>query len=130
MLKEHLLALTIPGEYGGSSNIIMPNAVNCGSNGCFNTVMQYITQWMFAFAVIICLAYLIWGGIDWTMSSGDKTKLQKARLKLIYAIIGLVIVFLAFFFVNLGGHLLGLPLTNVSTQVNIAPTQVNIAPTR
>ncbi len=121
MLKEHLLALSIPGENGSSTNIVMPNAVNCGSNGCLNTVMQYIIQWLFVGAIILCLAYLIWGGIDWTMSYGDKTKVQKARLKLVYAIIGLFIVFLAFFFVNLGGHLLGLPLTNVSTTINTTP---------
>ncbi len=121
MLKDTLLALTIPGPNSGTTNITLPNAVSCGSNGCFNTIMQGIVQWLFVFAIILCLAYLIWGGIDWTMSYGDKTKIQKARLKLVYAIIGLFIVFLSFFIINLSGKLLGLPLTNVSTQINTAP---------
>lgn len=43
-------------------------------------------------ASVLVLAYLIWGGLDWIMSSGDKTKYESARNKITAALIGLAIV--------------------------------------
>lgn len=112
---NHLLALTIPGPNGGSTNIVTPLGNPCGPhNDCFNFIMQYVIQLLFGIAILLALAFLIWGGIDWIMSRGDKQRVQKARMKLIYSIIGLIIVFLAFFIVNLFGTVLGLHLTNSS----------------
>jgi len=51
-------------------------------------------------AIFLCLLYLIWGGFNWMMSEGDKQKLNKARQKIVYAIIGLVVVFLSFLIIN------------------------------
>ena len=56
--------------------------------------------WLVLF-LFLALIFLIWGGIQWTMSGGDKEGIQKARLKLTYAIIGLVVTTLAFFIVNI-----------------------------
>jgi hypothetical protein len=42
--------------------------------------------------VILTLAYLIWGAIDWIMSEGDKQKYETARNKITHAVIGLVIL--------------------------------------
>jgi hypothetical protein len=55
-------------------------------------------------AVAIALVSLIWGGISWTMSGGDKTKLQAARNTVLYAIVGLITSFLSFLIVNLIGY--------------------------
>jgi hypothetical protein len=55
---------------------------------------------LFIIAILIALIYLIWGGIKWIMSGGDKGALQQAREHVIAAIIGLVVVFLAYFIVN------------------------------
>jgi len=51
-------------------------------------------------AVILCLFYLIWGGINWMMSEGDKERLNKARQKIVFSIIGLGIVFISFLIIN------------------------------
>lgn len=40
-------------------------------------------------ASIASLVYLIWGGIDWITSGGDKTKYEEARNKITYALFGL-----------------------------------------
>ena len=42
--------------------------------------------------MILCLAMLMWGGIDWLISQGDKANYEKARNKITYAVIGLVII--------------------------------------
>ena len=52
-------------------------------------------------ASVIFLFMLLAGGFSWISSGGDKEGIQKARLKLTYAIIGLVVTTLAFFIVNI-----------------------------
>lgn len=41
---------------------------------------------------LLALGYLLWGGIDWLTSEGDKEKYTTARNKIMHAIIGLVII--------------------------------------
>jgi hypothetical protein len=41
---------------------------------------------------ILVLMYLLWGGIDWIMSSGDKAKYEGARSKITAAVLGLAIM--------------------------------------
>ena len=43
-------------------------------------------------AAIVAFVFLIWGGIQWITSGGDKTGLENARNRITNAIIGLVIV--------------------------------------
>ena len=42
------------------------------------------------------LLYLVWGGIEWLMSGGDKTKLESARAKISNAVIGLAILVISY----------------------------------
>jgi hypothetical protein len=50
--------------------------------------------------VLIALVFLIWGGIRWIMSGGDKTKVESARSTIIGAIVGLIIVFLSYLVIS------------------------------
>jgi hypothetical protein len=43
-------------------------------------------------AGILVFAYLVWGGIEWITSAGDKTKTEQAQKRLSNAVIGLAIV--------------------------------------
>jgi len=54
----------------------------------------------FILAVLIALVFLIFGGIRWIISGGDKTKVEEARGTIVAALVGLVLVFLAFFIIN------------------------------
>lgn len=56
------------------------------------------------------LITIIIAGIQWTSSEGDKEKLSKARSKLTYSIIGLLVMFFAFFVINIIGGLFGVSL--------------------
>lgn len=42
------------------------------------------------------LLYLVWGGIEWLMSAGDKTKLESARAKITNAIVGLAVLVVSY----------------------------------
>lgn len=48
----------------------------------------------------ICVIMLIWGGIRYTTSAGNAASVTAAKNTIMYAIIGLVIAFLAFAIVN------------------------------
>lgn len=67
----------------------------------FGGIVGSAIQLIFALAVIVALFYLIYGGFRWLISTGDKTKVTEAREHIVAAIIGLVIVFLSYFIVNI-----------------------------
>ncbi len=43
-------------------------------------------------AAVLVLLYLVWGGIQWITSGGDKGKTEEARNKITAAVIGLAVV--------------------------------------
>jgi hypothetical protein len=63
----------------------------------------------FIVAIILTFLFLIWGGLQWIMSGGDKAKYEEARNRITAALIGLVIVALAWLLIKLATHFLGLP---------------------
>jgi amino acid transporter len=65
-------------------------------------------------AAIISLFFLIFGGIRWVTSGGDKAKVESARNTIIAAIIGLIIALLAFFIITIVLGLFGLSLNNLT----------------
>lgn len=64
-------------------------------------------------AVVIAVFFLIWGGIKWITSGGDKQGVESARNHIIAAIVGLIVAFLAFLIINIIGGLFGISLTNL-----------------
>ncbi len=65
-----------------------------------STIVGTILTILLIIAVILCLFFIVWGGIRWTMSGGDKGKIDQARGTITAAIVGLIIALLAFFIVN------------------------------
>lgn len=64
-------------------------------------------------ASIVALAFLIYGGIKWIMSEGDKTAVENARQTIIGAVIGLVIIFLSYFILSIVLGIFGIRLSNL-----------------
>jgi len=87
---------------------------NLGGSTAPGAVLGAFISLFFAIAVIIAIIYLIYGGIKWITSKGEKTEVEAARNHIIAAITGLIMVFLAFFIINflLGFFLPGFSLTN------------------
>ncbi len=65
------------------------------------SVVGQLVQFIFVVAVILALGFLVYGGIRWITSGGDKTGVETARNTIIAAIIGLIVVFLAYVILNL-----------------------------
>ena len=67
-----------------------------GTDGTISNVVNSILY----VAGIIAVVMLIFGGIRFMVSRGDKDKVQKAKNTVIYAIIGLVLVIFSYAIVN------------------------------
>ena len=67
----------------------------------FASVIGNLIQFIFVIAVVLALGFLVFGGIKWITSGGDKGNVESARGTIIAAIIGLIIVFLAYVILNL-----------------------------
>ena len=60
-------------------------------------------------AAVLCLIYIIVGGISFILSAGNEEKIKKAVNTIRFAIIGLVVAFIAFFIVSFIANLLDIP---------------------
>ena len=64
-------------------------------------------QLAFAIALLLVLIYLIWGAFDWISSGGEKEGVEKARGKIVNALIGLAVLAVAFALGNFAAQILG-----------------------
>lgn len=76
--------------------------------------IQGIIVFIIVIAVVIALLYLLYGGIKWITSRGDKTAVEEARNHVMAAIMGLVIVFLAIFVISVILAAFGLSYTSLT----------------
>ncbi|HLD02046.1 MAG TPA: pilin [Patescibacteria group bacterium] len=63
-------------------------------------IVNFAVNVLLVIAVVIALIFLIWGGIKWILSGGDKGGVEAARNMIVAAIVGLLLAFLAFFVLN------------------------------
>lgn len=93
-MKE--LALSINGQ-----QIIAPVGVPNGGFDIYGiNIIQAALTILFVLAFVAALAFVIFAGIQWVLSGGDKQKIQSARNRLMYSIIGLIVISLSFFIVQ------------------------------
>lgn len=99
-----LADLTLP----GGKTVVAPAGIPSGG---FETSGTGILKWaidiLFVVAIGLALLYLVLGGIRWITSGGDPKAIEGARRQIIYAIIGLFVVFLAAFIINAIGGFVG-----------------------
>jgi len=127
-MKKVLTLITAGGAYltFAASAFATGSSVNpCPSAGQFTklcnlnannigAIVGAAVTFILIVAVLIALFFLIFGGVRWITSGGDKAKVESARGTIIAAIIGLVIAFLAFFVLSLALSFFGLSLTNLT----------------
>ena len=82
--------------------------------GGIETIIRNVISFIFVVAVIICLFYLIWGGLRWITSQGEKAGVESARSQIINALIGLVLIFLSYIILNIVLHFFGLDITTIA----------------
>lgn len=80
----------------------VPNEVSGknGDGGDLVVVISNILSAIIGVLGIVCVAFVILGGITYMTSSGDAGKVKKGRDTILYGVIGLIICVLAFAIVN------------------------------
>ena len=107
------LALTLPGADGAPGvDINAPKSIPSGGTETLGTALSGFLTILIIIAIVLCLISLVRAGIQLASSSGDKTKVASARSRLTWSIIGLIVVMLAFFIVNILGTFFGVNLTS------------------
>ena len=66
-----------------------------------------ITDWIFAILMVIAVIYLIMGAYQFVTGGGEPEKVNEARKKLLYAIIGIVLALAANGVDNVLGNIIG-----------------------
>ncbi len=89
------LALTLPGTSIPGSNNIIDSPVKEKFTDLAG-VLTGILNIVFYAAAFIAFFFLIWGALAYIMAQGQKENLAKARARITWAIIGLVVTILAF----------------------------------
>ncbi len=104
----YLANLTSAYAVGGIGETV-PLQTPTGSIGNIplQNIPQFIITLLFIIGVLVAVAFLIYGGIKWILSGGDKAAVDAARKHIVAAIIGLVIVAGAFFILNVVFTVLG-----------------------
>lgn len=90
------IALTIPGfspipnPSGLASKFVSPNQPFLG------VFLTSLLDIIFYIAVFLAFYYLIWGAFQYLMAQGNKEELGKARGRITWAIIGLMVVLISY----------------------------------
>ena len=67
---------------------------------CIPVVVQNVINALIVIAGIVAVFMIVYAGYKFVMSEGDPEKISSARKTLIYAIAGLIFIFLSFVFLN------------------------------
>ncbi|MBI2021433.1 hypothetical protein HYS93_00950 [Candidatus Daviesbacteria bacterium] len=99
------LALQIPTSSGGTQELPPPSGLPSQLTGDINTsglpVLLTGYNLLFLGAIVLIVVMMMVSGIQMITSGGDSDKLQKARKRLMYSILGLILVVGAFAIVSL-----------------------------
>ncbi|MDR0957497.1 MAG: pilin [Candidatus Nomurabacteria bacterium] len=83
----------------GSENVCVDKDGKPISNGTDITVGTIINAMLYIIG-ILCVVFIIWGGITYTMSRGDSKKVESAKNTILYAVIGLIVALLSWTIMN------------------------------
>ena len=73
-------------------------------------IVSSLLTYIFPIAGLLTFAYLLYGGFHLMIAQGDENGVKEAKAKITNAIIGFVIIFLAYWIVQALGIILGVQL--------------------
>lgn len=99
------------GVGGGTGTVInlgSPSNAVSGVGITVSSVVSFIFNFLIAIGIVAALIYLLYGGIRWITSQGDKAAVESARNHIVAAIIGLLVLVLSWVIVSVVLTVLGL----------------------
>lgn len=88
---------------------------------CVPVILTNIINILLGFAGVVCVGMILMAGFKYVTSQGDQARLDSARKTFLWAIVGLIFIFLSFWIVSLMGKFVGtdqLPGGNSSNNSN------------
>ena len=109
-----LLALNINQAFAASNSLGVPQPENFQITDIGKLISSVIGIALLI-AGILVFAMLVWGGIAWITSGGDKAKTEEARNRITAALVGLAIVASAWAIMRLIEYFFGISVTDAGT---------------
>lgn len=66
--------------------------IGSASGITWSKIVQWLGSVLIFLSAISCLIFMLWGGLDMITSGGDKGKFEAGRDRLVFAIIGMIVV--------------------------------------
>ncbi len=98
----------------GTQNITAPGGLPQGGFPILTSVLRNGITIFILIALSLAAVFIVWSGIQWITSGGDKQKLAAARARLTWTIVGLLVVLFAFAIVAFIGFIFQVDLLNPS----------------
>ncbi|MBI3380214.1 hypothetical protein HY029_05665 [Candidatus Gottesmanbacteria bacterium] len=95
-------------------NIVKPDIIKITN---FGTLIGGIVGIALVLAAIFAFIYLIWGGIQWITSGGDKAGVEAAQHRIQAALLGLLIVASTWALFSVMGSILGIDIFHLKLPV-------------
>lgn len=76
--------------------------------GCIPIVFGRVVSYLFVFAGSVAVFMIIFSGILFLLSAGDEKKVETARKTLLFAVVGLLVVFFSGLILNIFADTLGI----------------------
>lgn len=70
-------------------------------------LLSSVVKWILGLVGFIALLSLVWGGTLYIISFGDEAGIKKAKTIIIWSVVGLIVILLAFFIVRTVSNILG-----------------------
>ena len=97
-----------PIDFRSLEGVATPNLPRSTTLG---TIVSLLLAYILPLAGIVLLLFLLFAGFQFLTSAGDPKKVEQAKERLTSALVGFVIVFAAYWIVQIVGAVLGLGTT-------------------
>ncbi len=81
----------------GSQSVPVPNPLQAES---IPQLAGQIIRGLMGVTGALALFFLVWGGIVWMTSGGNSDRVKRGRETIVWAILGLVVIFLSYVVIN------------------------------
>ncbi len=87
------LLLCVFGASAAQAKFAIPTTTNTGlpATTDINSIIKNVVQWFLALVGIVALLTIVWAGVTYMTSGGDEEKVGKAKQRLTYGILGVVV---------------------------------------
>jgi hypothetical protein len=98
--------LTLPGQSASIQGPLQPSVF--GGTITIGSILSRAIPYIFIFAGVALFLMILTSGFTFLTSAGDAKKLEQGRQRITFAVVGFIIIFAAFWLVQIFGAMFGL----------------------